>query len=258
MATVSKKGDTVKVSSLARAKELLSGLLDLATSNSGAWLMVATSSVTIPGTVLAPKLFTAQASPTTSPIASPIKGPVSSYSPDGWPIITNTATGSSTTVRLAGVHPIEASKRGQFAAWIRSHGDYLDCDSSNEEGTYKCFIPRLDIIQGIQSPRITGAVSAYSPDGWPIIDHTTVHLAGVHPIEASKRGQFVAWIRSHGDYLDCDSSNEEGTYRCLTPQRLDVAQTLLLNGATRAYDDADQRYKDAEKMQNIKTGSQRQ
>src|SRR5664279_1107918 len=140
MATVSKKGGTDKVSSLSRAKQLF--------SNRGAWLMVAAGSVTILGTVFIPKLFAAPA----SQIASQIKGAVSYYSPEGWPIITNATTGSSTTVRLAGVRPIEASKRGKFAAWIKSHGDYLDCESPNDEGTYKCFIPRINVIQGIPLP----------------------------------------------------------------------------------------------------------
>jgi len=261
MATLSKKGTKDNVSYSSRAKELFSGLLELAASNPGAFLMVATS-VTIPSTAYTTsKLLAATpASQTTSPIS----GAVSSYSPDGWPIINNPTTGSSTTVRLTD-NPIAASKRDQFADWIRSHGDKLECNPPDHGLTYTCFIPRLEVIKGIpsdSSTRIMGAVSSYSPDGWPIIKNptgskTTVRLTGVNPIAAGKHEQFAAWIKSHGDYLDCDSSNDGGTYRCLTAQRLDVAQTLLLNGATGPSRDADQHYKDAERTHNIIAGSQR-
>jgi len=93
---------------------------------------------------------------------------------------------------------------------------------------------------------IKGAVSRYSPDGWPIIKDKIVRLSGVRPIVASKHLRFAEWITSHGGYLECDSSNGGDTYRCLTAQRLDVAQTVLLNGAAQATCDADPLYRAAE------------
>jgi hypothetical protein len=246
MTTVRKKSRKDTVSYFSRAKEFFSGLFDLSTSNPGALLTVVglTGSVAVPSTLYIPNLLTAP--------ASQIIGEMSSYSPDGWPIINNT------TVRLSGVSPIAASKRDQFAAWIRSHGGNLECNSSDHGLTYRCLTPRLDVIQGIPLTQIKGAVSSYSSEGWPIINNTTtVRLSGVGPIEASKRNQFAAWIRSHGGYLECDSSNDGDAYRCLTAQRLDVAQALLLNGATHANADADPHYKEAEKTQNRIAGSLR-
>ena len=86
--------------------------------------------------------------------------------------------------------------------------------------------------------QIKGAALCCSREGWPIVDKETVRLSGVGPIADDARDQFANWIKSHGSYLECDSSDHGSTYRCLTPQRLDVAQALLLNGATRAIDPA--------------------
>jgi hypothetical protein len=175
---------------------------------------------------------------------SPIKGAVNSYSPDGWPIINNT------TVHLSGVSLIAASKHDRFAAWVTANGGNLECDSSDHGLTYRCLTPGIDVTKGIPLdgplPQIKGAVSSYSPDGWPIIDNTTVRLSGVRLIVASKHDRFAGWITSHGGYLECDSSNGGNTYRCLTAQRLDVAQTVLLNGAAQATCDADPLYRAAE------------
>ena len=96
--------------------------------------------------------------------------------------------------------------------------------------------------------RITGAAHCCSPKGWPIVDDKPVQLSGVYTIFADKRGQFAHWVTSHGSYLECDSYDGI-TYRCLTPQRLDVAQALLLNGAARAtFDAAPLAYRTAEEQ----------
>jgi hypothetical protein len=97
----------------------------------------------------------------------------------------------------------------------------------------------------ITKVQIKGAVSNYSPDGWPIIE-TTVRLSGVGPIAAGERDRFARWITSHGGYLECDSSDNGSTFRCLTPQRFDVTQAMLLNGAAQATHDADPHYRAAE------------
>ncbi|MBV9250645.1 MAG: hypothetical protein JO227_15530 [Acetobacteraceae bacterium] len=91
---------------------------------------------------------------------------------------------------------------------------------------------------------VSGAVT-YSAEGWPIIEGKTIRLAGVGLIAPPERDRFARWITSHGGYLECDSSDGGSTYRCLTPQRLDVAQAILLNGAAQATSDADPQYRAA-------------
>ena len=88
--------------------------------------------------------------------------------------------------------------------------------------------PTTEIAAGPEA-QIKGAVRCCSPEGWPIVE-TAVHLSGVGPIAANARGQFAHWITAHGSYFECDLPDDGSTYRCLTPQRLDVAQALLLNG----------------------------
>jgi hypothetical protein len=99
-----------------------------------------------------------------------------------------------------------------------------------------------------QSPQqIKGAADASLVDGWPIIDGKTVHLSGVEMIAPDKADQVDHWIKAHGRYLECNRSGA-GTYRCLTTQKLDVAQVLLLNGVARATPDAEPLYREAEKQ----------
>ncbi len=99
-----------------------------------------------------------------------------------------------------------------------------------------------------QAPqRIIGAADASLVDGWPIIDGKTVHLSGVDMIAPNMVDQVDHWIKAHGRYLECDSSGVS-TYRCLTTQKLDVAQVLLLNGVARASPDAEPIYREAEKQ----------
>jgi hypothetical protein len=99
-----------------------------------------------------------------------------------------------------------------------------------------------------QAPQqIKGAADASLVDGWPIIDGKTVHLSGVEMIAPDKAGQVDHWIKAHGRYLECDPAGA-GTYRCLTTQKLDVAQVLLLNGVARATPDAEPVYRQAEEQ----------
>ncbi len=97
------------------------------------------------------------------------------------------------------------------------------------------------------SLQIKGAADASLVDGWPIIDGKTVHLSGVDMIAPDKVDQVDHWIKAHGRYLECDSSGAS-TYRCLTTQKLDVAQVLLLNGVARATADAEPVYREAEEQ----------
>jgi hypothetical protein len=99
-----------------------------------------------------------------------------------------------------------------------------------------------------QAPQqIKGAADASLVDGWPIIDGQTVHLSGVEMIAPEKADQVDHWIKAHGRYLECTRSGA-GTYRCLTTQKLDVAQVLLLNGVARATAEADPLYRQAEEQ----------
>jgi len=67
-------------------------------------------------------------------------------------------------------------------------------------------------------PSISGTALTVSRDGWPIISGTTIHLSGVGTIAAGKAGQVSAWKRLPVTALT----------GCLSSQRLDVAQAMLL------------------------------
>ena len=106
----------------------------------------------------------------------------------------------------------------------------------------------LVLPQEPQSPQqIKGAADASLVDGWPIIDGKTVHLSGVEMIAPDKADQVDHWIKAHGRFLECNRSGV-GTYRCLTTQKLDVAQVLLLNWVARATADAEPLYRQAEEQ----------
>ncbi len=106
----------------------------------------------------------------------------------------------------------------------------------------------LLLPQEPQSPQqIKGAADASLVDGWPIIDGKTVHLLGVEMIAPEKADQVDHWIKAHGRYLECDPAGAS-TYRCLTRQKLDVAEVLLLNGVARATPDAEPLYRQAEEQ----------
>jgi hypothetical protein len=95
------------------------------------------------------------------------------------------------------------------------------------------------------SKTIAGEVSAYSKDGWPIIQGITVHLDGVGPLAPGQIKPVSEWIATHGNYLECTLS-PLGEYRCLTRQKFDLAQAILLNGAAQTSTDAAPAYRDAE------------
>jgi hypothetical protein len=75
----------------------------------------------------------------------------------------------------------------------------------------------------------------------------TVHLSGVEMIAPDKADQVDHWIKAHGRYLKFNPAGAS-TYRCLTTQKLDVAQVLLLNGVARATPDAEPLYREAEEQ----------
>jgi hypothetical protein len=93
-----------------------------------------------------------------------------------------------------------------------------------------------------------GAFSGFSDDGWPIISGTRVRLSGVEGIAGDERAQFASWIEAHESKFECDLSDDGTTYRCLTANKLDVAEAVLLNGAARATPDADPRYREKEEQ----------
>jgi hypothetical protein len=95
------------------------------------------------------------------------------------------------------------------------------------------------------SKTLAGEVSAYSKDGWPIIQGITVRLDGVGPLAPGETKPVSEWIATHGNYLECTLS-PPGDYRCLTRQDFDLAQAILLNGAARTSSDAAPAYRDAE------------
>ena len=106
----------------------------------------------------------------------------------------------------------------------------------------------LVLPQESQSSRqIKGEADASLVDGWPIVDGRTVHLSGVEMIAPDKADQVDHWIKAHGRYLECSPAGAS-TYRCLTTQKLDVAQVLLLNGVARATPDAEPLYREAEEQ----------
>ena len=81
--------------------------------------------------------------------------------------------------------------------------------------------------------RIRGDVAVHMADGWPVVQGQAVRLFGVEPLPANKVRGFLAWLSSQGLRLDCKLVAGDA-YRCLTVGRVDIAQAMLLNGATRA------------------------
>jgi hypothetical protein len=69
--------------------------------------------------------------------------------------------------------------------------------------------------------------------GWPVVG-TTARLSGLtlNSIEDVDQDLFKDWIMSHGDFFDCKPrpSSDGVAYQCFTPQGIDVAQAVLLNG----------------------------
>lgn len=104
------------------------------------------------------------------------------------------------------------------------------------------------------TPPISGTVTAYSTDGWPIIGTQVLPLFGIDGIVASAQPGLQAWISSMGNSLTC-TPQPGGAYRCLSPQGVDIAEGAILNGAGRATPDAPQLYQNAEQQaQTAKRG----
>jgi endonuclease YncB( thermonuclease family) len=86
-------------------------------------------------------------------------------------------------------------------------------------------------------------VASISPDeDWPVVDGQTVPLSGLDSIVGAERQRFKDWINSHGQYLDCELSDDGANYRCFTIQRIDVAHAILLNGGACVAASADKDY----------------
>lgn len=103
-------------------------------------------------------------------------------------------------------------------------------------------IDEIDDDSSGQAP-VSGPVSALSTDGWPVISGRTLPLSGIAAIVPNQRQHFEQWLKVHGNRLDC--SDKHGTWKCLTEDRLDVAEALLRNGAATAADNAPRSYQKA-------------
>lgn len=92
-----------------------------------------------------------------------------------------------------------------------------------------------------------GLVTGLSADGWPIMDGKVYPIYGVNPIpEAVGRTRFLDWLVTlHGRQLECREHENSGAYDCRVtpsnragagsdarPVHVDVADTLVKNGAT--------------------------
>jgi hypothetical protein len=112
-------------------------------------------------------------------------------------------------------------------------------------GNYIATNPTVDEHAPPNVGKVTGTVSSWSPDGWPVINGQAIPLNGVDGIARSMRKGLAAWVSHLGNSLICTSSTD-GTFQCLTPQGVDVALGAIFNGAGRATADASQAYHDAE------------
>lgn len=147
------------------------------------------------------------------------------------------------------VGPADADAHGQSAAIEKSTP--LPAIASSSDANAQATTPQAPILNsqpsiGTTSARtISGQVSAYSDDGWPVIEGTTIRLNGVGPLAPGEAKPVSDWIATHGNYLACTPSQPAG-YRCLTRQNFDLAQAILLNGAARTSTDAMPAYREAE------------
>jgi hypothetical protein len=96
-------------------------------------------------------------------------------------------------------------------------------------------------------PPITGTVTAYSTDGWPIIGNQVLPLFGIDGIAANAQAGLQGWISSMGNTLTC-TAQPGGLYTCLSPQGVDIAEGAILNGAGRATADAPPLYQSAQQQ----------
>ena len=86
----------------------------------------------------------------------------------------------------------------------------------------------------------SGLVTGLSADGWPLMNNKEFAIYGLNPIpEGPGRTNFLEWlVKSHGRYLECREHQQSGAYDCRvtagndTHRHVDVANTLILNGAT--------------------------
>ena len=95
---------------------------------------------------------------------------------------------------------------------------------------------------------VKGVVTAFNPEGWPVIEGHVLRLVGVESIPPAMGKGFADWIASQGRSLDCRVAAPGGAYRCLTATGFDVSATVLRNGAARASADATRFYRDAEQQ----------
>jgi serine/threonine protein kinase len=180
----------------------------------------------------------AQAEPT-KPVGNPIVAQVGPSAPTDSPAVAQSGSAG----------PGNTGAQGQSAATVKSAPPQAVASSS--DASVQAVAPQAPMRDeppstGATSPRtIAGQVSAYSDDGWPVIEGTTIRLNGVGPLAPGEAKPVSDWIATHGNYLACTPSQPEG-YRCLTRQNFDLAQAILLNGAARTSTDAAPAYREAE------------
>jgi Staphylococcal nuclease homologue len=84
---------------------------------------------------------------------------------------------------------------------------------------------------------ISGAITRFSDDGWPLIAGHIIHLYGIDRIVQGTENKLLMWVNGNGAVLYCYPVIAE-SYRCYTnvesrSDRLDLAEALLENGAAR-------------------------
>jgi hypothetical protein len=97
------------------------------------------------------------------------------------------------------------------------------------------------------SATIKGMVVSYASNGWPMIDGRVVRLAGIEAVPQDRMRKSVIWLTRQNGYLACEEKARDA-YRCLTGDKEDLAQAMLLNGQARASFDADESYLAAEQQ----------
>ena len=88
---------------------------------------------------------------------------------------------------------------------------------------------------------IVGSVSSYSPEGWPIVSGKVVRLFSVQTFPV-KNIEFFKWFSSNVNTMVCEP-RPNNTFRCLSQDNIDLAQAILLNGGSKASDDASAEYR---------------
>jgi hypothetical protein len=92
------------------------------------------------------------------------------------------------------------------------------------------------------SEAVTGAIEGFSQDGWPVIHGQAIRIFGIASLPVAGR-RFRRWLAANVIALTCEP-RPSNTYRCLTQNRVDLAQAVLINGGSSTSSDGPQEYLD--------------